>query len=282
MTPQVEGIVGRATAKTAGHWVAGTLVTPSEVADAAFESDRGERKSQDNGLTTCTTLELLHAFRLSRVGETIELPTPAQRLLAYLALRERPVNRVLVAGSLWLESAEDRAFGSLRSALWSLRHSCPELVESTRQQLRLAPGVLVDVGEAVAWAHDAITTSTEVTKSDFEAALAFGELLPDWYEDWVLLERERLRQLSAHALESLCARLAAAGRHSDALELALLAVDREPLRESTHRIVIKAHIAEGNSSEALRHYDLFRRLLADRLGLPPSDQMETLIHPLQV
>ena len=51
----------------------------------------------------------------------------------------------------------------------------------------------------------------------------------------------------------------------------------EPLRESAHRMVISAHLAEGNCSEALRQYERFRALLADALGLEPSPQLTELI-----
>ena len=61
-----------------------------------------------------------------------------------------------------------------------------------------------------------------------------GELLPDWYDDWVLLEAENWRQLRLHALEVLAGLLTAAGRYGDAAAAALAAVRADPLRESAH------------------------------------------------
>jgi DNA-binding SARP family transcriptional activator len=105
-------------------------------------------------------------------------------------------------------------------------------------------------------------------------------LLPDWYDDWVLMERERHRQLSLHALEALAEKLIAVAQHGRAIGVALAAVANEPLRESAHRILIRAHLAEGNVGEAVRQYRLYRRLLRRQLGLDPSPQMEALVRGL--
>jgi DNA-binding SARP family transcriptional activator len=54
-------------------------------------------------------------------------------------------------------------------------------------------------------------------------------------------------------------------------------VSGEPLRESAHRAVIEVHLAEGNPGEALRQYDLYRRLLRVELGLSPSQAIRSLV-----
>ena len=109
-----------------------------------------------------------------------------------------------------------------------------------------------------------------------------GELLPGWYDDWVLLERERIRQLRMHALEHVATRLTAAGRYGDALQVAYAAVGAEPLRESAHRTVVRVHLAEGNLVEALRAYEQFRILLRDDLGIQPSELMVRLVRGLRL
>ena len=114
-------------------------------------------------------------------------------------------------------------------------------------------------------------------------ASAFGaDLLPDWYEDWVLIERERYRQLRLRALDALCERLTAADRLSDALDAGLAAVAGEPLRESAHRAVVRVHLAEGNVGEAIRQFRLCRRLLREQLGIEPSERMQALVRSLDV
>jgi hypothetical protein len=97
-------------------------------------------------------LTLLDSFDVRCEGRIVELPTPAQRLLAYLAIEDRPLQRGYLAGALWLDATEARASGSLRSALWRIRRSGCDLVEQTNHQLRLAQTVAVDVHEAYSWA----------------------------------------------------------------------------------------------------------------------------------
>ena len=89
--------------------------------------------------------------------------------------------------------------------------------------------------------------------------------------------RERIRQLRLHALETLGQRLIDQGRPAQAIEVGLAAVAADPLRESAHRVIVSAHLAEGNRSEALRQYRTFERLLDEQLGVGPSDRMLTLI-----
>ncbi len=107
------------------------------------------------------------------------------------------------------------------------------------------------------------------------------ELLPEWYDDWVLLERERLRQIRLHSLEALCTRLSTLGRHGLAIEAGLAAVRAEPLRESAHRVVIRAHLAEGNASEALRQFAELVNVLSENLGIAPSAATADLVAALR-
>jgi DNA-binding SARP family transcriptional activator len=230
------------------------------------------------------TLALLDAFELRVSGEPVSLPLSAQRLLALIALHERPLLRPHVAGTLWLDTPEERASANLRSSLWRLNRPGLRLVEATNLQLRLAPEVRVDVRETAALAHRLLTApgSRDGSDADLDPARLTGELLPDWYDDWVLLERERLRQLSLHALEAVGERLLEAGRLGEALEAALAAIAMEPLRESSHRLLIRIHLTEGNAAEAIRQFELCRRLFREQLGLEPSGRLAQLVETLTI
>src|SRR3712207_8318639 len=86
-------------------------------------------------------------------GSTLAgLPRGVQRLVAYLGLADRPT-RAAVAGRLWPDVPEERAHGSLRSALWRLHQVAPGLVEVSGGALFLARGVRVDVREFIQWAR---------------------------------------------------------------------------------------------------------------------------------
>lgn len=207
------------------------------------------------------------------------LPHGVQRLVVRLCFGGRHT-RTELAAQLWPDAPEDRAHGSLRSALWKLHKLAPGLIEVSGDALALSPGVQVDVRELSEWAHRAADPRYAPDELDLPDTWFRGDLLPGWYDDWLLLEREWLRQLRMHALELLAARLVDAGRHSRALQLAYAVVRCEPLRESAHRTVVRVHLAEGNVVEALRAYDTFRSLLRDELGVAPTDQMTRLVHPV--
>lgn len=225
-------------------------------------------------------LQLLDSFELTHGDRRLDLPLPAQRLLAFLALHDQPMLRDYVAGTLWLESNDAHAAGSLRSALWRTRRLGPRLVESRGRRLELAPVVAVDVRAVVTWARRVLDPSTELRGADVTPIWQPGQLLPDWYEDWVEIERERLRELRAHALEAVCHRLTTAGRFGEAIEAGLAAVRDEPLRESAHRVLIGVHLAEGNRAAALHHYRAFALLLRDEVGMSPSSRMEQLMEAI--
>lgn len=217
-------------------------------------------------------LLLLGGFRLLHDGRTVVVPRGLQRIIALIGLRPG-ATRSHLAGLLWPDAPEDRALSSLRTALWRLRQDprCPVL--TTSDTVRLAPDVALDV-------DDLVTTAARIGDSgDPDDALAAGrhDLLPGWYDDWVLLERERLRQLRLHMLEQVARTHLQAGRHGKALQAALEAMAAEPLRETPHRLVVQIHLAEGNAFEALHAFYVYRDLILRELHLEPSAAMSALL-----
>lgn len=224
-------------------------------------------------------LDLFDGFQLRQGGAAVPLPLSVQRVLAFIALHDRPLRRAYVAGVLWPNSSENRSSASLRSTLWRLGRVARKSVLVEGGELELAREVTVDTREMKATARELL--EGEDNAGELENVLPTGELLPGWYEDWVVIERERLRQLRLHALELLCARLATAGRFGEAVEAGLAAIRDEPLRETTHRALIQAHLAEGNLVEAIRQYRWYRRVLWDELRLTPSPETKRLVQGLR-
>jgi len=224
-------------------------------------------------------LHLLHGFALKVGWRTVPLMWSSQRLVALLALREQPPSRAYVAGTLWPETTDTRANANLRSALWRVQRTCGTLVVSSSQQLCLAPGVVVDLQAAVLDAYRMLDSSDgceDILNMETLSVLS-ADLLPDWYEDdWVVVHRERYHHLRLHGLEAMCERFAAARRYGEAVEAGLAAVRAEPLRESAHQALVKAHLAEGNRFEAARQYQSYCHLLRSELGLAPSPRLESL------
>jgi len=227
-------------------------------------------------------LTLLSGFECAFDGRPVPLAPSGQRLIAFLALQDRWIPRSLCAGTLWPDSPEVHAAANLRSVLWRLNVSPHPLVDTSRSDLRLASSVWVDVHEMTRSAERLFVAAGPHGEDD-DAALdvdrtSFGaDLLPDWTDDWVMVERERLRQLRLHALEVLCDRLTVARRFGEAVQAGLAAVKAEPLRESAQRSLIRAHLAEGNLGEAVRQYRSFRQLLHEELGVEPSPELEDLV-----
>jgi DNA-binding SARP family transcriptional activator len=214
-------------------------------------------------------VRLLGQFEVHAGGRAVHLPGKHQRLVAYLALSNRPCPRAKVAGVLWPEGRDARSMANLRSALWRLRQPELTLVAATPADVRLAPDVIVDV-------HDL----GSATAGPGDAVLPSGDLLPGWDDEWVVTERERLRQLRLHAWDARGRQLLGAGRTEDALELARLAVATAPDRESAQRVLIAAYVAHGERRKALRQYRAYCSRLADAYGGEPSPAMTDLVAPL--
>jgi DNA-binding SARP family transcriptional activator len=225
-------------------------------------------------------LFLLDGFELVTDGVLASLPPGAQRVVAFVALHDRPLLRGYVAGSLWLDSPEDRAAASLRSALWRIQRVEPRLIGASDRQLWLDGEVVVDLRETEILARAVLRAEAAVDEGGDDLSRLAGDLLPDWYEDWILFERERFRQLRLRALEALCDQLVRAGRLAEALEAGLLSVAGEPLRESAHRALMRVHLADGNPGEAIRQYRLCEKLLRDQLGIEPSARMQDVLQEL--
>ncbi|WP_329214387.1 SARP family transcriptional regulator [Streptomyces sp. NBC_01485] len=222
-------------------------------------------------------LRLLGQFRLEIGTETVELCRNGQRLLAFLGLRGR-VCRTVLAGTLWPEVTEEHARGSLRTTLWKLPRGDTPLIGACGDSLLVAPALRVDVHTLTRTALGVVQGCGPPLHARPPLGLLVGEdLLPGWDEDWILMERERLRQLRLHALDALAEALVRQGRPALAMEAAWAGVRAEPLRESAHRAVVAAHLAEGNVSEAVRHYDAFRRLLNEELGVEPSPRFARML-----
>jgi DNA-binding SARP family transcriptional activator len=230
-------------------------------------------------VTRTIQLTLLGSFALTAGGEPVALPPSAGRVLAFLALAERPLERAYVGGTLWGDRTDERAAASLRTAVWRLQQSGRHLVNADARRLGLAHGVAVDVRERASQAAAAL--AGEPAAPDVLAALCRpGELLPDWYDEWLELERERYRLLRVRALERLAETLIEHGRLADATEAALAAVTSEPLRETAHRALIRTFLAEGNAFEAVRQYRLCRALLREHLGTDPTEETARLVRHL--
>lgn len=228
--------------------------------------------------TAKVEVQVLETFRVSVSGISIRLVPTAQRVVALLALRRGPRERELIAGTLWPDSSQSEAAASLRTALWRIRITDTGLITGDQHVIGLSPDVAVDLEQMVVTVQHLVAGVEENSPHTFE--LLRAELLPGWYDEWLIAEREWARQLRLHGLEALAQHHAARGRFADAIETALAAVRCDDLRESAHRAVIEIHAAEGNISEAIKHYAEFAAHLKAELNLDPSPKMVQLMQSL--
>jgi DNA-binding SARP family transcriptional activator len=218
-------------------------------------------------------IRLVDGFEV-RGGPAV-ITRPAQRLLAYLALHEIRQARNHVAYTLWPDSSESRAAASLRTALWSLRSSPFELVSVNAAWLGLAPGVVVDF-RAVGEATRSLVAGADTERPVRIATLA-GDLLPDWYEDWLIGPRERWKELRLQALEVLARECIARRYFLGAMEAALTAASNRasPRDDSAHPGAGAPR--RGQPSPRTARVPLLQPVPLEELGVGPSPDLRNLV-----
>jgi predicted ATPase/DNA-binding SARP family transcriptional activator len=202
-------------------------------------------------------------------------PPRLQSLLAYLLLfhRHRPAPREHLAFTFFPDSGETEARASLRRDLYDLRHWLPPPDGH--------PWLLIDAGEvsinpqAAIWT-DVWTFEDSLSRGEVEleaaARLVTADLLPHLYDDWLALERERLRTAYAHALSRLVSLCQSRGDCSRALAWAQWLVAHDPLREEAQRLLMALHYTSGDRGAALEQFEACRKLLWDELGVAPMPE----------
>jgi DNA-binding SARP family transcriptional activator len=226
---------------------------------------------------------LLGGFRArTGSGGAVAFPTrKAQALLAYLgAVPGRAHPRDKLATLLWGERSEEQARHSLRQALFALRRVLP-------------PGALVAGADTVALDPAAVDVDVVAFERDIAegtpAALAAGaaryqgDLLaglsvaaaPE-FDDWLLGERERLRELALEGLAKLLAHRRSTGVAEAAIETALRLLALDPLQEPAHRTLMRLYADAGRRGAALRQYQQCVAILQRELGAEPEAETQQL------
>ena len=222
------------------------------------------------------TLRLLTNVEVELDGTVLALGHRQQRLLAALAvLGPRP--RRFLGELLWPDRPAQRAMGSLRTTVFNLSQQVPGAVGSRGNNIALSEWVGVDLHELHRSLHEAATATAPVTEDPWFLDPGGAQLLPGWYDGWVMAEQDRLRTLYVNAVEHL-ARLSL--EHGDFYRAHVLAENGralDPLRESAVRVSIEADLGLGNNAPALQTFRRFCTTMADELGAPPSPQITRLM-----
>ncbi len=205
-----------------------------------------------------------------------------QSLLAYLVLhRHTPQSRTHLAFLLWPDSTEEQAHTNLRHLVYHLRRALPNVnsyLRADKQMLHWQPDVpwTLDVAEfehALTKADQAQQTGEQhAMRQALEEAVQLyrGDLLPGAYEEWLLAERERLRQQFLGVLERLVLLLERERQYQDAIGLAQRLLRHDPLHEATYRHLMRLYAGSGDRAAALRTYHTCATILERELAMEPT------------
>jgi SARP family transcriptional regulator, regulator of embCAB operon len=226
-------------------------------------------------------LILTGGWSLRADGHTIDLAPREQRLLALLALRGT-MRRPYAAGTLWPDSSEQHALSNLRASAWHVRNTGIGLLQGDRTTIALAPNVTTDVAIIRSCISEVSDVPSSVDSDQTLDVLGANDLLPGWYDDWVLIERERLRDAQIQALTRHAQFAINRGDFELAIRAATLSIQLEPLLEDAQAILITAHLATGQSVAAIQCYIRFYERLRLELGIAPSPRLSALLSHLGV
>jgi LuxR family transcriptional regulator, maltose regulon positive regulatory protein len=266
--------------------------TPEMVRLAAKEDRSGAQRSDDAPGGRPLYVRFLGRFELFWVGEPLPPCRNAKALgiLKYLLAHPgRHVSRDLLMCWLWPEANLKKARWSLNSSVHALRrylvanvplwHEEPELVICEEGHYRLSPSLRPDsdvekFDELYARGRRAEKKQgTGAAAEDFEIAVGLygGDYLPeDLYEDWTLIERERLLDAYVYMLNRLCAHYLDVGNQQRAVEACYKLLEKDLGHEETHRRLISCYAGLGMRERARRQYRVCAHVLKSRYGLDPS------------
>jgi DNA-binding SARP family transcriptional activator len=206
------------------------------------------------------------------VHPMVRLSLPGRRILAYLALRVRPVARGVVSADLWPDLPEDVGRANLRRGLWQLPRGWVSTVGD--ELVLMAESDMANARRIASRALDGGPLSLG------EIQLLSNDILPGWHEDWVLVAHETFRLLRVQALEAACRTMAASGHHALATQAGQAALAAEPLRESAAEALIDAHLAQRNRYEAAQCFRTLAKRLHEELGVAPDPSLVARLEDL--
>ncbi len=219
---------------------------------------------------------LLGQFEVFVQDHPVIIPSrPAQSLFAYLLLHpNKSHRRERLAGQFWLTSSEVNARSNLRHELWRIRKALGHGAEAYLQSNDLGvtycpqPGDQLDVN-----VFKACTGNENSTEVLLQAVSVYGgELLPGFYDEWVILEREYLQAEYERKMERLLDHLLAEGRWNEALKWGEVWIASGETPEPAYRALMIAQAGLGNMAGAITQYHRCEEALSRGLGISPSEK----------
>jgi predicted ATPase len=218
---------------------------------------------------------LFGRFRAESAQGPIHLPTrKIEALLAYLILHPKPHSREKLAALFWGDFSDSQARASLRNALPILRRQFgSELLLADRETVQLDPSSWLWV-DALEFRRQA-TNFLAGSGSDpalINVELYQGDLLTDFYDDWVLAEREYYRTLYLETLLRLTQQRRAQAEYRRAIDYAGKLLSHDPANEAAYQNLMFCYLALGDRQAALKQYEICQRILRDELDVEPQPE----------
>jgi DNA-binding SARP family transcriptional activator len=205
-----------------------------------------------------------------------------QELLSYLLIhRDRPHSREALASMLWGETSTEKSKKYLRQALWHLHaalNADTEVLLVDHDWLSLNPCSNLWTDVSVFERAFATTEGVAGRQLDLEKARSLKEavslysddLLPGYYQDWILFERERLQNMYLLMLDKLIVHLQFRGEYEVAQGYGATILRYDPARERTHRQLMHLYSLAGDRTSALRQFERCVQALKLELGVKPE------------
>jgi WD40 repeat protein/DNA-binding SARP family transcriptional activator len=219
--------------------------------------------------------------------DPVEIPSrPAQSLFAYLILNAGTAERrEKLAGLFWPESTEANARSYLRHALWRLRKALETGLHNGQDYFAADDITIAFDATADYWLDTAILeqkVDESWSADDLLDVISVyrGELLPGFYDEWVVLARERLQAAFERKMQLLLEQLAKARRWSDIMEWAERWIAQGQTPEPAYRALMVAHAANGDLSGVATVYQRCVSALRLELGVGPSELTRDLYERL--
>ncbi|MEP6895738.1 MAG: BTAD domain-containing putative transcriptional regulator, partial [Chloroflexota bacterium] len=225
-------------------------------------------------------IRLLGQFDIRLNGKRVTIPTrAAQSLFAYLVLTAgTPHRREKLAGTFWPDTTDDNARKNLRQELWRIRKALSAQQASTNDYLLAQELTIAFNRSAQYWLDVAQLERPEIDLESLTANLSLyqGELLPGFYEDWIMLERERIRSLFENKMEQLLKQLVAAERWTAVQEQGERWLALGNTLEPAYRAMMLAYGARGDMAKVSSTYQRCMEELREQFGLEPSAETRAL------
>lgn len=221
-------------------------------------------------------LQLFGTWNLEQGEKSIRPGLRQQRLIAALAILG-PCPRNYLAGKLWPESTQAQAQSSLRVGIHLTLGHVPGLLCSDGCILSLSQTVDIDLHRVREVLEIADQGHWGGSVSALLGQLPTRDLLPGWYDDFVLEEQERLRHARLHRLRRIAHESLAGRDHEDASMAARAALSIEPYDDESIGYLIRAKMRRGDLAAAIRVYREYCETLRIDLGIAPSARLSALV-----